>query len=140
MRVLVPIDGVERGERAAELAFELFPEATVLLLHVINPSEASYSSEGAVPSFPGGWYEQEQERAEGVFDEIEELAAAHDVTIERHTDLGNPARTIIDTAEEENVDHVVMCSHNRQGVSRILLGSVAETVVRRAPVPVTVAR
>lgn len=140
MRVLVPIDGIERGKRAAELAFELFPGETILLLHVINPSEASYSSEGTVPSFPGGWYEREQEQIEEVFDEIEEVAAEYDVAIERHTDLGSPARTIIDTAEEGDVDHIVMSSHSRGGVSRLLLGSVAESVVRRSSVPVTVAR
>ncbi|MFW6265865.1 MAG: universal stress protein, partial [Halanaeroarchaeum sp.] len=42
--------------------------------------------------------------------------------------------------EETDVDHVVIGSHGRSGVGRILLGSVAERVVRRSPTPVTVVR
>lgn len=139
-RVLLPVDGSERGEQAAELAFELFPDETVVLLHVINPAEAGFSAEEALPTFPQGWYEGEQARAEELFDEIEELAAGHDVSVERQIEVGRPARTVLDAVAELDVDHVVMGSHGRRGVSRILLGSVAEAVVRRSDVPVTVAR
>ncbi|MFP4187941.1 MAG: universal stress protein [Halobacteriales archaeon] len=54
--------------------------------------------------------------------------------------LGDPAREIVAYAEENNVDRVVMGSHGRDGATRVLLGSVAETVVRRSPTPVTVVR
>jgi len=139
MRVLVPVDGLERGQRAVELATTLFPAGTVVLLHVINPAEAGFSSEATVPSFPDGWYETERERVRSVFDEIE-AAVGDEVTIERQIEPGKPARTTIETADEREIDHIVMGSHGRKGVSRILLGSVAESVVRRSPVPVTVAR
>jgi len=43
-------------------------------------------------------------------------------------------------AEEGAFDHVVVGSHGRTGVSRIILGSTAENVIRRSPVPVTIAR
>jgi len=46
----------------------------------------------------------------------------------------------VEYAEESDVDHIVIGSHGRSGVSRILLGSVAESVVRRADMPVTVVR
>jgi len=54
--------------------------------------------------------------------------------------VGRPARAIEECAEEAAVDHVVIGSHGRDGIARILLGSVAETVVRRSPVPVTAVR
>jgi nucleotide-binding universal stress UspA family protein len=54
--------------------------------------------------------------------------------------VGRPAREIVDYADENDIDHVVMGSHGRSGVSRIVLGSVAENVVRKSSVPVTVAR
>jgi len=139
MRVLVPIDDTERGSRAGELALDLFPGGTIVLLHVINPAEAGISSEETIPSFPEGWYDNERDRIERVFDEIE-ASVGEGATIERHVDLGKPARTIIDSIEGMEIDHVVMGSRGRKGVSRILLGSVAETVVRRSTVPVTVAR
>lgn len=138
MRVLVPLDGTEHGQRAVDIAFDLFEGGTVVLLHVINPAEAGFSTETAMPSFPDGWYKDEKERIQELFDEIEATATEHGVAIERRIELGKPARTIIETIEDEEIDHVVMGSHGRKGVSRILLGSVAETVVRRADVPVTV--
>ena len=50
------------------------------------------------------------------------------------------ARTIVEHAKDDGFDHIVMGSHGRSGVSRILLGSVAEKVVRSSTVPVTVVR
>jgi nucleotide-binding universal stress UspA family protein len=47
---------------------------------------------------------------------------------------------IVTYADENDVDHVVLGSHGRKGLTRVLLGSVAEAVVRRSPVPVTVVR
>lgn len=139
MRVLAPVDGTERGQQALDLAFDLFESETVVLLHVINPAEAGFSTETAMPTFPDGWYEDEKERIQEMFDDIEAASAEDGVTTERRVELGKPARTIIETIGDEEIDHVVMGSHGRKGVSRILLGSVAETVVRRADVPVTVA-
>ena len=49
---------------------------------------------------------------------------------------GLPWREIIETAREENADLLVIGTHGRSGVNRMLLGSVAERVVRRAPCPV----
>ncbi len=139
-RILLPVDQSEHAEAACDLATELFTEGTLVLLHVVDPAEASFSAETAVPNIPEGWYEQEKQRAEHIFEGIEERAAASGLETERLIEVGKPAQTIIETAEEEAIDHIVMGSHGRKGVSRLLLGSVAETVVRRAPVPVTVAR
>ena len=51
-----------------------------------------------------------------------------------------PADAILTYIDDNDVDHVIMGSHGRSGVSRLLLGSVAETVARRSPAPVTVVR
>jgi nucleotide-binding universal stress UspA family protein len=53
---------------------------------------------------------------------------------------GDPANEIVAYAEETDVDHIVVGSHGRSGLSRVLLGSTAEKVVRRSPVPVTVVK
>jgi len=140
MRVLLPIGDSERGQRAADLAFDLFAGETVVLLHVINPAEAGFSTESTMPDFPEGWYEEEKERIHDLFDDLEAQATTHDVTVEQLIELGKPSDVIVDTVEEEDIDHIVMGSHGRKGVSRILLGSVSETVIRRASVPATVVR
>lgn len=50
--------------------------------------------------------------------------------------VGDPASAIVDLAESENVDLIVMSTHGRRGLTRVLMGSVAEVVVRRAKCPV----
>jgi len=140
-RVLVSVDGSEQGSKAAEFVVEEFPEATMVLVHVIDPAkETSYPS-ATLPSFSEEWYEREKGRAEDLFDEIEDLVDGR-VATERATEVGKPTDVIVDFAEDEDndIDHVAMGSRGRKGVSRLLLGSVVETVVRRSPVPVTVVR
>jgi nucleotide-binding universal stress UspA family protein len=56
------------------------------------------------------------------------------------TVVGKPAREIVSFAEENDISEIVIESHSRQGVSRVLLGNVAEKVVRRAPTTVIVVR
>ena len=57
------------------------------------------------------------------------------------TRLGNPAAEILDRLEEEpNIDLVVMATHGRGGVARLLMGSVTEKIIRSAPCPVLTLR
>lgn len=139
-RVLVPVDWSEQADAAVDLVFDEFPEATLVLLHVINPAEAGFSTQASIPSASEDWYEQEKERAESLFDGIEERADNRGMDVERELDVGRPTTTIVEFTEDNDIDHIVMGSHGRQGVTRILLGSVTETVVRRSSVPVTVVR
>jgi len=71
---------------------------------------------------------------------VEAIATEHGRAVETRTRLGTPAQEILEYVERNPIDHVVIGSHGRSGVARILLGSVAEVVVRRSPVPVTVVR
>jgi nucleotide-binding universal stress UspA family protein len=122
--------------------FETFPDATLVLLHVVDPAEASYGAQASLPTASEEWYENEKTRAERTFEQLGERASEHGIDVESTLEVGKPSQTIIDYAEDESndIDHIVMGSHGRDGVSRILLGSVAETVVRRSAVPVTVVR
>lgn len=140
-RILVPVDGSEQAESAAEYVVENFPDATVVLLHVINPAEAGYSSQASVPSVSEEWYEERRESADSLFEELAAVATDAGVAdVERALEVGRPTKAIVEYAEDHDIDQIVMGSHGRSGMSRILLGSVAETVVRRAAVPVTVVR
>lgn len=139
---LVPVDGSPQAEKALEHVFENHPEATVTAIHVIDPIDGSYSAESAMIGFSEEWYQNAQQHAENLFDEAREKAEEYDIDLRTETEVGRPARVIVEYAAEADngIDHIVMGSHGRSGVSRILLGSVAETVVRRSNVPVTVVR
>jgi nucleotide-binding universal stress UspA family protein len=134
--LLLPVDGSPQSVEALLFAASEWEDARVTLLNVINPVDAGYRLSG----FPAGseeWYDAARERAEAVLDEAQaELPA--DATVDRRVEVGRPAAAILEVAREGDVDHVVVGSHGREGISRILLGSVAEAVVRRSPVPVTV--
>lgn len=142
-RVLVPVDDSEYARKACQLVVEEFPDAEIVLLHVVNPAEgASYGPEASLPSFSEDWYDREREHAQELLDGIESEIVDHGATVERVIEVGRPTNVIVEYVEDEDtaIDHIVMGSHGRQGVSRILLGSVAERVLRRSPVPVTVVR
>jgi len=140
-RILVPVDGSEQAEAATEFAAENIPDTTVVLLHVINPAEAGYSAQASVPSFSNEWYEERQAKAEARFDELAAVVREAGVeSVETVTEVGRPTKTIVEYADDHDIDQIVMGSHGRSGMSRLLLGSVAEIVVRRAIVPVTVVR
>ncbi|WP_123537218.1 universal stress protein [Halosimplex salinum] len=139
-RILVPVDRSEQAHEAFDFVAEEFDDAEVVLLHVINPAEAGYSAQASIPTFSEEWYEGEKAAAEELFGEIAALAADTELTVTREIEVGKPIRAIVDYAADHDVDQIVMGSHGRSGVTRILLGSVAEAVVRRSPVPVTVVR
>lgn len=139
-RVLVPIDGSEQSWNALEYALREGPDDEIVVLHVINPVEGVYATDAMGGDYWEGWYDEADARAERLFEEARDLAAERDVAIETAKETGQPTRAIVAYADEHGVDHIVIGSHGRSGVSRILLGSVAEVVVRRADVPVTVIR
>jgi nucleotide-binding universal stress UspA family protein len=134
--VLVPFDGTPQSEAALSFVVAEWPDAAVTLLYVIDPVTTGFH-ERPLPGSSEAWYERAREDARDYFDEAEELV---DRTFETRIEVGAPVRVVVDVASEDPFDHVVLGSHGREGISRILLGSVAEGVVRRSPVPVTVVR
>ncbi|MFW5905368.1 MAG: universal stress protein [archaeon] len=138
VHILVPMDGSPMAERALDHALSLHPDARCTVLHVIDYIEESYSARALI----GGekLRERAQARAENLFEDAAAIADEHGAEIDTATAIGDPAREIVDYAEDHDVALIVIGSHGRSPMSRILLGSVAETVTRRAPVPVTVVR
>ena len=139
--LLVPYDDSEQSQSALRYALENDPEARISVLHVIDPSDAAFDAPmTAGPVAAEDWYEEAETDAEATLEEAVEIAGEYGRQVETEYSVGRPSNTIVDFAEEEGVDEVVMGSHGRSGLSRVLLGSVAEIVVRRAPCPVTVVR
>jgi nucleotide-binding universal stress UspA family protein len=139
MRVLIPYDGSERADEAIAYAASEHASDEIVLLHVLDFVEAGYNAppDTVVPGYWEEWYEEAEANGREL---LADAADAFDGEVETEVVVGRPARTILEYAEDEGVEAIVMGSHGRDGLSRILLGSVAETVVRRASVPVTVVR
>jgi nucleotide-binding universal stress UspA family protein len=133
--ILVPIDDSERSTEALEFALENDPDARFVLIHVHEPV---YGESFAWREAKDGT--EDEPDAERLFEEASSIAAEYGVELETVTAEGTPSAAIVDYAENNPVEKIVMGSHGREGASRVLLGSVAENVTRRSPVPVTVVR
>ncbi len=136
--VLVPTDGSPLSEDALDFAMAVHPTARLTLLYVVDYVEEIDIAEALV-----GFEELHKRatnRAEELLEEEATRTSDHDGDVTTEFVFGNPSREISAYAAEHEVDLIVMGSHGRTGLSRVLLGSVAQTVVQRAPVPVTVIR
>ena len=138
-QILVPLDGSEKAYGALEYAIDKHHGAEITVLHALKIAEHS-PAEGTVIMMDEGMREAAENRAEKIFAEARERAdaAGYEGEIETILEEGIPKRTIV--AHADDFDAVVMGSYGREGVGQKLLGSVAEMVVRRSSVPVTVVR
>lgn len=124
------MDGSRQSLDALEHALRTFSEDAVVL-HVLNFVEVVASETSA---------EQAEERADEIFRDARALADEYDRTVETETAEGDPGRAIVAYADDHDIDQIIMGSTGRTGLDRLLLGSVAELVTRRASVPVTIVR
>ncbi len=138
-RILVPTDGSTEGERAVEhaLALATVHGASVHALYVINT--ASYAGMPMETSWEGV-DDLLRADAETAVEAVNELAAGRGVDVTTAVVDGSPSREIVRYAEAESCDLIVMGTHGRGGIDRLLLGSVAEKVVRASEVPVLTVR
>ena len=138
-RILVPTDGSTGVERAVQHAIDLAVEhgATVHALYVVN--SASYAGMPMESSWDGidEMLRADAEEAVGL---VEGLGDDYEVPVETAIIDGTPSSDIVRYAESEDCDLIVMGTHGRGGIDRLLLGSVAEKVVRGSSVPVLTVR
>ncbi|APX96853.1 universal stress protein [Natronorubrum daqingense] len=140
--VLVPVDDSNRSMQALEFACQEYPNATITALHVLDPGDfyAATGIEGGAMANYDEIQQHQETQAENLLEQAKAQASEYDVDIETDQVIGGISRSIVEYADEHDVDHVAVGSHGRTGASRILLGSVAEKVARRSPVPVTIVR
>lgn len=133
-RILVPVDFSEPSEQAVHHGRELAMTygAKLDLLHVVEEVTvpAAYGTEPVEIRVPEAIEGSEKALAELV---REKIGYEH-VTV--HAEPGHTPATILDCADELESDLIVIATHGRTGLERLLLGSVAEGVVRRASCPV----
>lgn len=136
--ILVAIDGSEVSKNAFEYTLSEYPDEAITALHVIESANPflsigfSFDSYSEIPS-------HEYESAEKLLEERTEEVEG-DIEIQTAIETGKVAQEIVEYSEKNDVDHIIIGSHGRERTSRILLGSVAEAVARRSPVPITIVR
>lgn len=138
--IVVPIDFSEASTRAAQYAAALARrlDASLHLVHVIEPTELA----GGALEFFGGppaalldqlyWAKRSQLVAIGT--------SLGNVSVTSEVRHGTPADSIKNAAIDYGADLVIMSTHGRSGLSHLLMGSVAEQVIRTARCPVLVVR
>jgi nucleotide-binding universal stress UspA family protein len=133
--ILHPTDFSEHSESAFRLACALAWDykARLVLLHVLPPPVVIYAG-GLAPVDLG----QDTDEAKARLRRLE--AEAHHVRVESQVMEGDPVNMILRVAEEIHSDVIVMGTHGRTALSRLVLGSVAEAVLRKAPCPVLTAK
>ena len=146
-RILVPLDGSSRAEQALPIAARIAHTTggSVVLLRVANiPTEYTFSLYSSylsqTPFFADDILEIELEKARQYLAIIAESETLKGIQTEITTSTGATAQTILDVAEKEHIDLVVICSHGETGFKRWALGSVVQKVARHSPVPVLVLR
>lgn len=135
-----------RPNYAFEIAVKMAKcfQLKIVLFHVIPKEQIRFTKdilvEGKV-SIPG-YSEKEmiERRKEKMLKEFTNLFPNFNkegLEIETHVKIGNPVEEILDSIKKLKIDYVVMGTHGKTGINLILIGSVAEKIVRHSPVPVT---
>lgn len=144
-RILVATDFSPGASAALDHAVDLAERfgATVVALHVWPPPTVLRADDAL--SLAGQPYQQLAElasrRASAEMDEfLAPLAEREGVWFRRQVAMGDPAETIVEVATDGEFDLIVMGTHGRTGLKRMILGSVAEAVCRHAPCPVLTIR
>ncbi|HEY4752582.1 MAG TPA: universal stress protein [Candidatus Limnocylindrales bacterium] len=136
-KLLLATDLTEASASATDEAFELASrlDASLLVVSVIDPGSLL---------LPGGRFrvrvDQVRERREQLAQELVERGRQTGVSVSFLIWTGDPGDMIVEAAEAEHADMILVGSHGRGAVGRLFLGSVSEHVVRNAPCPVLVVR
>ena len=141
--ILVPLDGSELAEGAIPHAAELAKafKARITLLSVIEPVSV-YTQPGVVgPVVSVSMNMEEEVRNITVYlDSIADKLRREGVDVVRVVREGEAAAQICDYAHDSRMDMIVMSTHGRSGLQRIVYGSVAEHVLHHARIPVLLVR
>lgn len=135
--IMVPSDFSLYSRAAYRYAQKLADDdSRILLVHVVDdaPLTLGYVGLGAIQDVRSQVAEDAEKELKSLEDESPRVPVEHRVI------HGAPAKAIVELAEAEKADLVVMGTHGRSGWDHLMLGSVTEKVLRKAPCPVLVVR
>jgi len=140
--ILIATDGSEVATKAVSAGLKLAKKlaARVVVMTASEPLRATVSAETIAANFPAAYEKATKEEAAKVLAEVRREALTLGVECETLHVINSPAEAIIETAKDNACDLIVMGSHGRRGIARLLLGSQATKVVTLSSVPVLVCR
>jgi nucleotide-binding universal stress UspA family protein len=135
-RILVPVDFSDNAQAVLEWAAHLAEEhgSRVLLLHVYHLPVEFQQLEGAY--LPADFWSNVKAEAEQQLTVHAETLRRRGLEVEPLVREGYPATVIIEEACTQQADLIVIGTHGHTGLKHMLLGSIAERVVQKAPCPV----
>ena len=135
-RILVPVDFSDNARSVLDWAAHLAEEhsARILLLHAYHLPVEFQQLEGAY--LPPDFWSNVKSEAEQSLARYAEEMKEKGIEVETIVREGYPASVIVDEAEARNANLVVIGTHGLSGLKHMLLGSIAERVVQKAPCPV----
>jgi len=141
-KILVPLDGSELSEWALEpaLALGMRCGGEVLLLRVLVAETMLAPALGELDGWPDQTFKRYCKEARDYLETIQQVRARPDFMLRARVIEGDAAAVIVETAEAEKVDLIAMSTHGYSGITRWMVGSVTEEVLRSAPCPVLVMR
>jgi nucleotide-binding universal stress UspA family protein len=137
--ILVAIDGSAVSERAFYAAVEQ-AVAWKADLHAVYVVETGLFSDIPADNKLEVMYSLLEQEGNGALDRVKEIARKKNVSLTTHFEQGHAGDAIIKMAESVKADLVIMGSHGKSNVDRLLLGSVSSFVVEHSPVSVLVVR
>ncbi|MDD1728386.1 MAG: universal stress protein [Methanospirillum sp.] len=137
--ILVAIDGSAVSEKAFEAAVEQ-AQAWKADLHAVYVVETGLFTDIPVDSKLEVMYSLLEQEGSGALERVKELATKKNVVVKTHFEQGHAGDTIISKAMALEADLIVMGSHGKSNVDRLLLGSVSSFVVEHSSVSVLVVR
>jgi nucleotide-binding universal stress UspA family protein len=139
-KVLVPVDGSEFSDRAVDYVIELAKGEDTLDLHLLSVQIPIDSGHARMFVSDGDINAYHRDEGMAVLKPYMEKLDAAGIPYNYHVLVGHVAQTIARFAKEQKFDKVVMGTHGRSGLTQLLLGSVAQNVVRRLKVPVALVK
>jgi nucleotide-binding universal stress UspA family protein len=143
-RILVPLDGSELAQDALPLALRLARAGNNSELVLVRATEVEMMMIPAGGEYELAYHNQEQtrrwEQAQAYLHDLQLSDQCQGVLTSSLTHVGDPASVILDTAADKECDLIVMTTHGYRGLTRWMLGSVTERVLRHATCPVLVLR
>jgi len=135
-RILVPVDFSEHAEYVMEWASHLALEhaSHLILLHVYHLPVEFQQLEGAY--LPPDFWANVKKEADQTLGRYAGELRKKGLDVEAIVREGYPATAIVDEAASQNADLIVIGTHGLSGLKHLLLGSIAERVVQKAPCPV----
>lgn len=141
-KILVPTDGSTQAAQAAIVAAKMAKNTDSQVLGLYITSPFPYVGMGDIsPAGLHTYQSQAKAEAQQALDILEQACAAQGVSFASDTIEHNSAyEAILQTAEVEGCDLIVMGSHGRHGIKALILGSVTQKVLTHATVPVLVVK